>query len=197
MHASSSTGATPTTLLPAMGLTTLPGVGPTTAARLAAAGLSTVLDLVQFFPRRYSALQELPAPDEAALGNLVRLRGEVRSASLAWLPGRRAMVTVVFACADGAPFAAQFFNQPWLKKAYPAGQQRCVEGMLVKKGQRFLLQQVWGPQYERETNYLRVYMAQVRRKLEPDPSRPRYFITEPGMGYRFEAPPPTATTADD
>jgi two-component system KDP operon response regulator KdpE len=52
--------------------------------------------------------------------------------------------------------------------------------------QRFLLQQVWGPQYERETNYLRVYLAQVRRKLEPDPSRPRYFITEPGMGYRFE-----------
>ena len=52
--------------------------------------------------------------------------------------------------------------------------------------QRFLLQQVWGPQYEKETNYLRVYLAQVRRKLEPDPSRPRYFITEPGMGYRFE-----------
>ena len=52
--------------------------------------------------------------------------------------------------------------------------------------QRYLLQQVWGPQYERETNYLRVYMAQVRRKLEPDPARPRYFITEPGMGYRFQ-----------
>jgi two-component system KDP operon response regulator KdpE len=54
--------------------------------------------------------------------------------------------------------------------------------------QRFLLQHVWGPHYERETNYLRVYMAQVRRKLEPDASRPRYFITEPGMGYRFEPP---------
>jgi two-component system KDP operon response regulator KdpE len=52
--------------------------------------------------------------------------------------------------------------------------------------QRQLLQQVWGPQYERETNYLRVYMAQVRRKLEPHPSMPRYFITESGMGYRFE-----------
>jgi two-component system KDP operon response regulator KdpE len=52
--------------------------------------------------------------------------------------------------------------------------------------QRWLLQQVWGPQYERETNYLRVYMAQIRRKLEPDPTRPRWFITEPGMGYRFE-----------
>lgn len=53
--------------------------------------------------------------------------------------------------------------------------------------QRQLLKEVWGPNYELETNYLRVYMAQIRRKLEPDPSHPRYFITEPGMGYRFEA----------
>ena len=57
------------------------------------------------------------------------------------------------------------------------------EGKLVS--QRQLLQEVWGPQYERETNYLRVYFAQIRRKLEPDPARPRYFITEPRMGYRF------------
>jgi len=59
-------------------------------------------------------------------------------------------------------------------------------GRLV--GQRQLLREVWGPQYETETNYLRVFMAQIRRKLEPDPAHPRYFITEPGMGYRFEAP---------
>ncbi|MBX7159986.1 MAG: response regulator [Acidimicrobiia bacterium] len=51
--------------------------------------------------------------------------------------------------------------------------------------QRQLLQQVWGPEYGEETNYLRVYMAQLRRKLEPDPSRPRYLHTEPGIGYRF------------
>ena len=57
-------------------------------------------------------------------------------------------------------------------------------GRLVSQVQ--LLQEVWGPQYEKETNYLRVYMAQVRRKLEADPSHPRHFITEPGMGYRFE-----------
>jgi two-component system, OmpR family, KDP operon response regulator KdpE len=60
-------------------------------------------------------------------------------------------------------------------------------GKLVS--QRQLLQDVWGPQYGEETNYLRVHMAHIRRKLEPDPSRPRYFITEPGMGYRFEGPP--------
>ncbi len=53
--------------------------------------------------------------------------------------------------------------------------------------QQTLLQQVWGPQYERETHYLRIYMSQIRHKLEPDPSRPHYFITEPGMGYRFVA----------
>jgi two-component system KDP operon response regulator KdpE len=53
--------------------------------------------------------------------------------------------------------------------------------------QRQLLAEVWGPQYQTEANYLRVYAAQLRRKLEPDPSRPRYLLTEPGMGYRFQA----------
>jgi two-component system KDP operon response regulator KdpE len=51
--------------------------------------------------------------------------------------------------------------------------------------QRQLLQDVWGPGYGDESNYLRVHMAHLRRKLEPDRSHPRYFITEPGMGYRF------------
>jgi two-component system KDP operon response regulator KdpE len=53
--------------------------------------------------------------------------------------------------------------------------------------QRQLLREVWGPQYQTEANYLRVYAAQLRRKLEPDPSKPRYLLTEPGMGYRFLA----------
>jgi two-component system KDP operon response regulator KdpE len=52
--------------------------------------------------------------------------------------------------------------------------------------QRQLLHDVWGPAYSTEANYLRVYVAQLRRKLEPDPSRPRYLLTETGMGYRFE-----------
>jgi two-component system, OmpR family, KDP operon response regulator KdpE len=51
--------------------------------------------------------------------------------------------------------------------------------------QRQLLQEVWGPGYQTEAHYLRVYMAGLRRKLEPDPSAPRYLLTEPGMGYRF------------
>lgn len=59
------------------------------------------------------------------------------------------------------------------------------QGKLVTQVQ--LLRDVWGPNYGEETNYLRVFMAQIRRKLEPHPSTPHYFITEPGMGYRFEA----------
>ena len=62
------------------------------------------------------------------------------------------------------------------------------EGKLVT--QRQLLQEVWGPRYERETNYLRGFLAQIRRKLEPDPAHPRFFITEPGIGYRFQSNDP-------
>ncbi|PWI16950.1 DNA-binding response regulator [Streptomyces sp. Act143] len=52
--------------------------------------------------------------------------------------------------------------------------------------QKQLLQEVWGVTQGNKTNYLRVYMAQLRRKLEADPAHPRYLITEPGMGYRYE-----------
>jgi two-component system KDP operon response regulator KdpE len=52
--------------------------------------------------------------------------------------------------------------------------------------QRHLLQEVWGPRYGTETNYLRQYMARLRRKLEDDPTRPKHLLTEPGMGYRFQ-----------
>lgn len=57
-------------------------------------------------------------------------------------------------------------------------------GVLVPQQQ--ILTDVWGPGYERETHYLRLYLAQLRRKLEPDPAHPRHLITEPGMGYRFQ-----------
>lgn len=57
------------------------------------------------------------------------------------------------------------------------------EGKLV--GQKELLQEVWGPSYGTQTHYLRVYLAGLRRKLEPDPAHPRHLLTETGMGYRF------------
>jgi two-component system, OmpR family, KDP operon response regulator KdpE len=57
-------------------------------------------------------------------------------------------------------------------------------GKLV--GREELLKEVWGPAYAKETHYLRVYLAQLRRKLEDDPSKPKHLLTEAGMGYRFE-----------
>ena len=59
-----------------------------------------------------------------------------------------------------------------------------ADGLLVPGAD--LLREVWGPAYATQTNYLRVYMAQLRRKLEPDPAAPRYLITAPGLGYRFD-----------
>ncbi len=50
---------------------------------------------------------------------------------------------------------------------------------------QYLLREVWGPTYMRETHYLRVYIGTLRQKLEPDPARPRYILTEPGVGYRL------------
>lgn len=96
---------------PAAPPTVLAGIGPGTAARLGAvSALHKVQDLVGWLPRRYRSLRELAAPDEAAVGELVRLRGAVRSCRSAWLPGRRSMVTVAFVGAQGGAFEAQFFN---------------------------------------------------------------------------------------
>jgi len=57
---------------------------------------------------------------------------------------------------------------------------------------RQLLREVWGPGYAEESHYLRVFVAQLRRKIEADPARPRYLITEPGVGYRLRAEVPSA-----
>ena len=62
--------------------------------------------------------------------------------------------------------------------------------------QQYLLREVWGPGYADAAGNLRLYMAQLRRKLEPDPSRPRWLITEPGLGYRFQPDPDTASASD-
>jgi DNA-binding response OmpR family regulator len=58
-----------------------------------------------------------------------------------------------------------------------------------------LLRKVWGRQYDDATEYVRVYIRYLRQKIEPDPARPRYILTEPGVGYRF-TDPPTAPLAD-
>ncbi len=53
-----------------------------------------------------------------------------------------------------------------------------------------ILREVWGPAYQRESSYLHVFVSQLRRKIEPDPARPRYIVTESGVGYRLVAPNP-------
>ncbi|MFF4183044.1 response regulator [Streptomyces sp. NPDC001691] len=101
--------------------------------------------------------------------------------------------------ADGGVVTTQAFTLDLLaKKARRAGRDvrltptewHLLEVLIRNRGrlvsQRQLLQEVWGPSYRTQSNYLRVYMAQLRRKLETDPAHPRYLITSPGMGYRFE-----------
>jgi two-component system, OmpR family, KDP operon response regulator KdpE len=60
------------------------------------------------------------------------------------------------------------------------------EGKLLTHGA--ILREVWGPAYGTESHYLHVYISQLRRKIEPDPARPRYLLTEPGAGYRLVNP---------
>jgi two-component system KDP operon response regulator KdpE len=60
------------------------------------------------------------------------------------------------------------------------------EGKLLTH--RAILKAVWGPAYSDESHYLHVYVSQLRRKIEPDPARPRYLLTEPGAGYRLVDP---------
>jgi two-component system KDP operon response regulator KdpE len=60
------------------------------------------------------------------------------------------------------------------------------EGKLLTH--KTILHEVWGPAYQRESSYLHVYVSQLRRKLEPDSTRPSYILTEPGAGYRLVAP---------
>jgi two-component system, OmpR family, KDP operon response regulator KdpE len=59
---------------------------------------------------------------------------------------------------------------------------------------RKLLQTIWGPEYGDEVEYLRVFVSQLRKKIEPDPAHPRYIVTEPWMGYRFALPGASTTT---
>src|SRR5205807_8810171 len=61
------------------------------------------------------------------------------------------------------------------------------EGKLLTH--RAILREVWGPAYGTESHYLHVYVSQLRRKIEPDPARPRYILTETGAGYRLVDPP--------
>jgi len=92
-------------------------------------------------------------------------------------------------------FAAKRVTRAGLAVRLTPRQWRIVEVLVLGTGRLVtheqLLAEVWGPGYGSEKNYLRVFMTQIRQRLEPEPSRPRYFITEPGVGFRFVGAPAT------
>ncbi|MEV0259824.1 response regulator [Streptomyces sp. NPDC050617] len=118
---------------------------------------------------------------------LARLRAAVRRAEPAGTPDDAVVVET-----DGftVDLAAKKVNRGGRDVRLTPTEWHLLEVLVRNTGrlvsQKQLLQEVWGPSYGTETNYLRVYMAQLRRKLEADPSHPKHFVTEPGMGYRFE-----------
>jgi ATP-dependent DNA helicase RecG len=121
--------------------TRLRGAGPALARRLAAAGVHTLRDLLCWFPKRARELEVLSALDPAAVGRWVRVAGRVVGTQLRYLPGRRSVVTVQLAADDGQRFRVALFNRPYLKHAYAAGERRWVEGVLVRRGREYELQQ--------------------------------------------------------
>lgn len=118
---------------------------------------------------------------------LARLRAAVRRAAVSSVDGEAVVSTADFT----VDLAAKTVVLASGAEAHLTPTEWGILELLVRHrgklvGQRQLLREVWGPAYGSETNYLRVYMAQLRRKLEPVPSRPKYLITEAGMGYRFD-----------
>ncbi len=116
---------------------------------------------------------------------LARLRAAVRRAAV--VEGEDAVVETASFTVD---LAAKKVRRDGAEVHLTPTEWGLLEILARNKGrlvaQKQLLQEVWGPQYAKETHYLRVYLAQLRRKLEPEPAHPRHLVTEPGMGYRFE-----------
>ncbi|WP_033216966.1 response regulator [Kitasatospora phosalacinea] len=117
---------------------------------------------------------------------LARMRAAVRRAEPVTAEGESVIATEGFT----VDLAAKKVNRDGADVRLTPTEWHLLEVLVRNSGrlvsQTQLLREVWGPAYRKETNYLRVYLAQLRRKLEADPSHPRHFITEPGMGYRFE-----------
>ena len=118
---------------------------------------------------------------------LARLRAAVRRSSVGGSDGAEAVVDTGSFTID---LAAKKVRRDGREVHLTKTEWGVLELLVRNRGrlvaQKQLLHEVWGPSYETESHYLRVYLAQLRRKLEPEPSRPRHLLTEPGMGYRFE-----------
>ncbi|EWM16356.1 MULTISPECIES: response regulator [unclassified Kutzneria] len=118
---------------------------------------------------------------------LARLRAAVRRSASSAADGEEAVVETSSFTVD---LAAKKVHRDGSEVHLTPTEWGVLEVLVRNRGrlvaQKQLLQDVWGPQYATESHYLRVYLAQLRRKLEPEPSHPRHLLTEPGMGYRFE-----------
>ncbi|SDE43976.1 response regulator [Rhodococcus tukisamuensis] len=117
---------------------------------------------------------------------LARLRAAVRRNSTVADPGEPVVATDSFTVDLAAKKVTKAGAEVHLTPTEWGMLEMLVRNRGKLVGQKELLREVWGPSYATETHYLRVYLAQLRRKLEDDPSRPRHLITEAGMGYRFQ-----------
>ncbi|MEU7140881.1 response regulator [Nocardia sp. NPDC046473] len=114
---------------------------------------------------------------------LARLRAAVRRSSVG--AGDAVVVTPAFTVDLAAKMVTKGGETVRLTPTEWAMLEMLVRNRGKLVGRQDLLREVWGPSHESETHYLRIYLAQLRRKLEEDPSRPKHLLTEPGMGYRF------------
>ncbi|AQA22338.1 MULTISPECIES: response regulator [Rhodococcus] len=117
---------------------------------------------------------------------LARLRAAVRRHSAATDVGEPVVVTESFTVDLAAKRVIKDEREVHLTPTEWGMLEMLVRNKGKLVGQKELLREVWGPSYATETHYLRVYLAQLRRKLERDPSQPKHLITESGMGYRFQ-----------
>ena len=118
---------------------------------------------------------------------MARLRAAVRRGSVA---GTRDDIPLVETASFTVDLAAGVVHRDGAQVRLTPTEYHLLEVLARNVGrlvpQQQLLRDVWGPGYEKEAHYLRVYVAQLRRKLEPDPSAPRHLVTEPGLGYRLD-----------
>ncbi|NKY57450.1 response regulator [Nocardia flavorosea] len=116
---------------------------------------------------------------------LARLRAALRRAADAVEPGEPVVVTDSFTVDLAAKKVIKSGAEVHLTPTEWGVLEMLVRNRGKLVGRQELLREVWGPAYQSETHYLRVYLAQLRRKLEVDPSHPKHLVTEPGMGHRF------------
>jgi two-component system KDP operon response regulator KdpE len=118
---------------------------------------------------------------------LARLRAAVRRSTTSTGDGEEAVIETDSFTVD---LVAKKVRQDGVEVHLTPTEWGVLEVLVRNRGrlvaQKQLLRDVWGPAYATESHYLRVYLAQLRRKLEREPAHPRHLLTEPGMGYRFE-----------